>query len=190
MKNFFLILLLLVLFKPSYSQEEVRLSFSGNSILSPNFSAYSINPGIDIRVKDWLNVHYSLGFGIRGNKKFYMHMPATAPLGMLAFIAGLGNGGEFWTIAGIILLVIPEGVSFDITLNDKWELSPFININSAETFTSGSTNEFNYHLSADAGLGTRFYFSDKLFAHAYSSMKIIESKGLGVSGGLGLGLSW
>jgi hypothetical protein len=170
--------------------QDVRFSVNGNSILNKTFSAYSINPSLDVGVGEHFNLHYSLGFGVRGNKKFYMHLPGLAPVGMIAFVAGLDDYTNFMTYLGILLILLPEGVSYDIPLNDNWELTPFININSAECFTSGVNNDFNYHLSADGGVAARYYFSDKFFGQVYSSAKIIESKAWGVSGGFGFGLAW
>jgi len=190
MKKILLTLGIVFAFTFSKGQEEVRLTFSGVSILNPTFTSYSLNPSIDIGVGEHLNIHYSLGFGVRGNNKFYMHMPGLAPVGMLAFLAGLGNGGEFWRFVGIVLFILPEGISYDIPLNDKWEMSPFININSAETYAYGVNNNFRYKFSADGGIATRYYFNDKIFGQFYTSAKIIESKGWGASAGLGIGLAW
>lgn len=186
-----LIVLSLFVFGAYMAQSQTtRFSLNGNSILNSRFSAFSVNPSIDIGVSEHFNIHYSLGFGVRGNSKFYMHLPASAPLGMLAFIAGIGDYSNFLSYLGIILIILPEGVSYDIPLNDNWELTPFININSAECFTSGVNNDFNYLLSADGGVAARYYFSDKFFGQVYSSAKIIESKAWGVSGGFGFGLAW
>lgn len=188
MKKLLLILGIVFAFSYSNAQEDERLTISGVSILNPKFTSYSINPTIDIAISDRFNLRYSLGFGILDNNKFYMHMPGLAPVGILALI--YGGDDEFFRYIGVILILLPEGISYDIPLNDKWELSPFININSAETYAYGVNNYFRYKFSADGGIAARYYFNKKLYSQFYTSAKIIETRGWGVSAGVGIGFAW
>jgi len=78
------------------AQSESRISLNANSIQVDNFHAYSINPSFELALNDHWNLRYELGFGIRGNKKFYMHTPATLPFGGALFVIGIGSGGSFF----------------------------------------------------------------------------------------------
>jgi len=169
------------------AQDESRLSLMANTIQVDNFHAYSINPTFELAVSDHFNLRYQLGFGIRGNKKFYMHTPVSAPIGGLLFIAGLGSGGSFISTLGILMLIVPEGVSYDISLSDNVELSPFIDLNSCEYYLTPEYNNLKWLLSGDAGVSCQLHLGDRFCFSAYTSLTMLESKGLGFSSGVGLG---
>ncbi len=190
MRGLLLASLLLVLIGIGNAQDETRLSLYANTLNAQNFHSYSLNPTIDIAVSDHFNIRYSLGFGIRGNKKFYMHSPVSAPVGMVLFVAGLGSSGSFLSTLGILLLIAPEGVSYDIRLSDKVELSPFIDLNSCEYFLSGDSNTLNFLISGDAGLSSQLYISEKFYLSAHASAMLLETKGLGFSAGAGMGIAF
>ena len=131
------------------AQGESRITLSANTIQVDNFHAYSINPSFELALNDHWNLRYELGFGIRGNKKFYMHTPVTLPIGGFLFVTGIGSGGSFLNTLGILLMIAPEGVSYDISLSDGFELSPYIDLNSCEYYLTPE-NQFKYRLSGDA----------------------------------------
>lgn len=168
--------------------QSAKFSINGNTILNPNFLSYSINPFYEVYLDKHWNIHYSLGLGVCDNNKFYIHLSCLAPLGIL-FLSDLDDSSDFIQYLGIILVLLPEGVSYDIPLNKKWVIAPFININSAECFMSSLKGDFNYLLSADAGITIRYYFSDKFYGQIYSSAKIISSKSWGINSGLGFGFT-
>lgn len=173
----------------TFSQRETRLSFYAQSIQANNFNTYSINPTIDIPVSDNFNVRYSIGFGIRGSGKFYMHTPLTAPVGGVLFVSGLGHESSFLSVLGIVLIILPEGVSYDFRLSKKVEMSPFLDFNSVELYLTPN-NQFDFKLSADLGIESQIYITDKFYASAHASLTLLESKGLGFSGGIGLGIAF
>jgi len=187
MKKHIFILLFSFAVLNANSQSESRVSLMANTIQVGNFHAYSINPTFELAVSDHFNLRYQLGFGIRGNKKFYMHTPVTAPIGGILFVAGLGGGGGFISTLGILLLIVPEGVSYDISVSDNLELSPFIDLNSCEYYLTPEYNTLKWLLSGDAGLSCQLHLSDRFCFSAYTSLTMLESKGLGFSSGLGMG---
>lgn len=186
--KFFLILFLMFLTGLSLNaQDESRITLSANTIQVDNFHAYSINPSFELALNDHWNLRYDLGFGIRGNRKFYMHTPVTLPVGGLLFVIGLSGGGSFINTLGILMMIVPEGISYDISLTDNMEVSPFIDLNSCEYFLTPEYNDLQFLLSGDAGFAVRMHVSDRFCMSAYSSLTMLESKGLGFSGGLGIG---
>lgn len=186
MKRIFFLLLFTGLLLNAHAQDESRITLSANTIQDGNFHAYSINPSFELALNDHWNLRYELGFGIRGNKKFYMHTPVTLPVGGILFVAGIETGGNFLNTLGILIMIVPEGVSFDIPLSDSFELSPYIDLNSCEYYLTPE-NKLKYRLSGDAGLAGRIHLGDRFCVSAYSSLTMLETHGLGFSGGVGLG---
>lgn len=187
MKKLFVVVLLVYPCLFLQAQSESRITLSANTIQVDNFHAYSINPSFELALGDHWNLRYELGFGIRGNKKFYMHTPVTLPLGGILFVAGIGSGGSFLNTLGILLMIAPEGVSYDISLSDGFELSPYIDLNSCEYYLTPDYNTLKFRLSADAGLACRMHVSDRFCFSAYTSLTMLETHGLGFSGGVGIG---
>ncbi|MPM29189.1 hypothetical protein SDC9_75729 [bioreactor metagenome] len=187
MKRIVLVVFIVVACLSVSAQDESRITLSANTIQVDNFHAYSINPSFELALNDHWNLRYELGFGVRGNRKFYMHTPVTLPVGGLLFILGLSAGGSFINTLGILMMIVPEGVSYDISLTDDLELSPFIDINSCEYYLTPEYNDLQFLLSGDAGIALRMHISDRFYMSAYSSLTMLESKGLGFSGGLGIG---
>ncbi|PKP04509.1 MAG: hypothetical protein CVU11_04820 [Bacteroidetes bacterium HGW-Bacteroidetes-6] len=97
-----------------------------------------------------------------------MHTPLTAPVGSLLFIAGLGHDGPFLRTLGVLMILFPEGISCDICLNDKMEISPFIDVNSCEFFVHNTDNTLGFLLSGDIGLTAQMYIGDKLYTSAHA----------------------
>ncbi len=190
MKKYILFFALIVIAFSAHSQRETRLSFYAQSIQVDNFKAYSISPTIDIPVSDNFNLRYSIGFGMQSSRKFYMHTPLTAPVGSILFVAGLGGNTTFLSTLGLFIIFIPEGVSYDIRLNDDLEISPFIDINSCEFFLRDVDNKLDFLLSGDVGLTSQLYLTDHFYASAHASLTMLETKGLGFSGGIGLGIAF
>lgn len=172
------------------AQENTRLTFSATTLQNDRFHSYSLNPLLEVGVSDHFNLRYSLGFGMRSNGKFYMHSPVTAPVGLVLFVSGLGSDGDFVTLLGILMLLVPEGVSFDISLSDQIELSPFIDLNSCEYFVRNDNNELDFLFSGDVGLSAQWYLGDSFYLTAHSSAMLLETRGLGFSGGMGAGFSF
>ena len=187
MKKLVLLILLFSTAIALQAQDESRLTLSANTIQVDNFHAYSINPTFEVALNDNWNLRYELGFGIRGNKKFYMHTPVTLPVGGVLFIAGIGSGGSFLNTLGILLMIAPEGVSFDIQLSDEFELSPYIDLNSCEYYLTPENNTLKFRLSGDEGIAGRIHMSDRFCVSAYTSLTMLETYGLGFSGGVGIG---
>lgn len=187
MRKTLLIILMICSAVAVQAQSESRITLSANTIQVDNFHAYSINPSFELALGDHWNLRYELGFGIRGNKKFYMHTPVTLPLGGILFVAGIGSGGSFLNTLGVLLMIAPEGVSYDISLSDGFELSPYIDLNSCEYYLTPDYNTLKFRLSADAGLACRMHVSDRFCFSAYTSLTMLETHGLGFSGGVGIG---
>ncbi len=187
MKNLIVFVLIIFPYMFLHAQDESRISLNANTIQVDNFHAYSLNPSFELALNDHWNLRYELGFGIRGNKKFYMHTPLTLPVGGVLFAAGIGSGGSFLYTLGILLLIAPEGVSYDIQLTDEYELSPYIDLNSAEYYLTPENNQLKFRLSGDAGLTCRMHVSDRFCFSAYTSLTMLETHGLGFSGGVGIG---
>lgn len=186
MKKIGLLLLMLISLDTFSQDESSRLSLYVNTLQSPGFSAYAFSPLLEVGVSETVNLRYSLGFGVNQNNKLYLHSPLTLPLGTILFFSGLGDNTNIISTLGIILIVIPEGVSFDIPVTDKLEISPFIDVNAGEFFLK-TNNEFDFSLSGDAGASVQYSITDHFYGCSYISAGYMQSHGISINGGFGVG---
>lgn len=186
MRNIALALILLLSSRAFPQDEGTRLSLYGSTLQSSGFGAYAFSPLLEIGVSKTVNLRYSLGFGVNQNNKLYLHSPLTLPLGTILFLSGLGDNTSLISTLGIILIVIPEGVSFDIPVSDDLEISPFIDVNSGEFFLDPN-NDFDFALSGDAGVSVQYNITDNFYGCSYIAAGLMQSKGISIGGGIGLG---
>ncbi len=148
-KHFKNICLILVITLFTFNNIGNSQLLNGDSFLSVksgilNLNNYSqrnaIGINLDIMVTDNVGIHYDF---LIGEKHF--HGPA-APIGG-GIVMGwmLENSNEFWGpfVIGVLLSVIPEGVSYNINLNPTISLSPYV-----------SPLQFDYIRNADRPTGT------------------------------------
>lgn len=112
---------------------------------------------LDAMVNDRIGIHYSILFG-----KDYFHMPLAPIGGWFAGLAvgmaasdssktfgGLGAG----LLVGIITSIIPEGISYNIPINDELTIAPYISPLQFEYLkTGGGQDSF-----AGGGIGLRLH---------------------------------
>ena len=92
-------------------------------------------------------------------------------------------------VLGLMIMAIPDGISYHIPISYRWDLSPYVNVLGFDFVPAISDAGKNYLLySASAGVRCSYWFADRFFAKAF-----IETRKAGFlefNYGLGVALGW
>jgi len=121
MKN--TVLLLICIFflgeaSAQFDDGDIIISGSRARLFYGDFNSFNdVSADIQYFVHDNVSLNYSIA--INGN---YFHVPASIPIVAVALYCGVTADVEF-----LYLLLIPEGVSYHIPINESFGFSPYIN---------------------------------------------------------------
>jgi hypothetical protein len=169
----------------SQSQPNQRICLGYDSYLNPNMSLKSGTLQYVLFPEDRWSLHYSLGFGATNNDKFYAHYPMGAFWGIYLLAFSDGGADELLTTLAVISFIIPEGVSYNININEKMKVSPYVNFNSMEFYYDKQDNE---KIKPSFGLGSRvsYAFNPNFGVSFGLGAKIIAAEGWGIQTGVSL----
>ena len=92
-------------------------------------------------------------------------------------------------VLGLMIMAIPDGISYHIPISYRWDISPYVNVLGFDFVPAISDAGKNYLLySASAGVRCSYWFADRFFAKAF-----IETRKAGFlefNYGLGVALGW
>lgn len=191
-KNHFLFLLfgvLLIVMQPhscfSQRNKTQRIYLGYDSWVSPNKSLKSGNLQLTLFPEDKWSLNYSIGFGVSNNDNFYAHYPMGAFWGIYLLANSSGGSSDLLATLAVISFLIPEGVSYNIKVNDKLNVSPYLNFNSMEFYYNDLNEE---KIKPSLGLGARISYSmNKHFGCSFGlGGKIISAEGWGIQSGVSL----
>lgn len=144
MKKFYLLSIILCISITSYSQlneEDVIFSLDyGYELTSSDINSRRIGLNLEYMVSNTVGLNYSVLLGAD-----FIRFPVGFSLSALAIIASEAFLVEEFLYLGLI----PEGVSFNINVNDKILISPYLNLLSLEY--NWGVSEFIFN----GGLGIR-----------------------------------
>lgn len=162
------------------NNQQINLGF--DSYLNPSLSLKSMNLQLVLFAEERWSIHYSLGFGVTNKQKFYAHYPMGAFWGIYLLANSNGGDNELITSLAVLSFLIPEGVSYNIKINNKLKASPYLNFNSMEYYT----NQFGEEkIKPSLGIGSRISYS--ILPHLGCSFwlggKILAAEGWGIQSG-------
>ena len=163
MNKVVLIILTLCFISSSYGQD-VYVGYKAAYLNMNNFSERRVG-GVQLDIvfpDNHLGIHYEFLWGKR-----YFHMPA-APIGgafLGIAIAGLSDSSKGMitgVLLGLLLAAIPEGVSYNAEINDRFEFAPYL---SPLQFVDINDKGREYASVMAGSVGVRFNFhdSDRIF---------------------------
>lgn len=119
-----------------------------------DFNFKSINLQYTLFPEKDFSLHYSLGFGT-SNNMFYAHYPLTSFWGVY-LLGSIDNvDSDALTAIAILSVAIPESISYNIELNNKMTISPYVLFNSHEFYYNENKEE---ELRPSVGFGSRFSY--------------------------------
>ncbi|HPS84049.1 MAG TPA: hypothetical protein PLA88_07020 [Bacteroidales bacterium] len=187
MRNLFFLLICLALMSNAQGPIKKNITFSANFFRVASLPAQSLNMKLEFEADEHWTVRYEFGYGWQNNGLPYYHLPATISAGVKEIQKCISGDSKLGFLSGFIMILLPEGISYNIRMKDKIEMTPFIDINSREYFAMNQTDTLRNRLSGDLGILCRYSLNPHLYVSAYGSMTFLESEGLGASGGIGIG---
>jgi hypothetical protein len=92
-------------------------------------------------------------------------------------------------LIGLMIMAIPDGISYHIPVGYRWDISPYVNVLGFDYVPADSDVGKNYLLySASAGVRCSYWFADRFFAKAFVETR--KAGYLEFNYGLGVALGW
>lgn len=121
--------------QPSHSKPKATITRKPSRLylLCPEYSLYEVGlrnttytgalgVQMNLAIGYRFSLLYSLYFGLNNNRQFYTHLYGGAALTYILLAASGGGIGN----AGVLTMLIPEGIAYHHPINDHVELSPYI----------------------------------------------------------------
>lgn len=136
--------------------------------------------------------------GISRKNNFGLHTPMGIAGGPILFAAGIANevdkdtstSGTFGIIGGILLFILPDGITYHQNIGYYWDVSPYANL-------LGLEFEFNDQHKLDAlkyacsfGIKTSYLLKDNVFCFGYIETRKTGGYPWGLGVGMGISLSF
>jgi len=102
-----------------------------------------------------------------------------------------GNGGIGSSIIlGLLIMAAPDGVSYNIPLAYRWDLSPYVNVLGFDWVQYNEVDGLSHlYYSASAGLRCTYWVTDRFFTKAFVETRKAGTLDWNFGGGLAIGWS-
>ena len=98
------------------------------------------------------------------------------------------SSGAFGILGGLLLLVLPDGMSYHYSPAYKWDISPYANILGLDFIKDKKSDEFFLKYACSFGVKSTYTLNDLLTFTAFAETRQAARFGWGFGGGLGIGL--
>lgn len=201
MKLLFTVLLLLssLCAQAQFNQNKghVWLKSSFGHVDSANLQTYGVSG--EFLIHERIGLNYNIELVHRNDNIYQIHTSAGMLLGPPLIIFGvlssksnysgsIFNLGGLGVVAGIILLVAPEGVSYHIPIGYRWDLSPYANFLGVDFMRNNNSDKWYLRYSGSYGVKATFWQDSGLTLNAFSETRKVA--GMGWSYGLGIGIGY
>ena len=169
-----------------------RYGFGG--VQNTSFSIVSLNA--EILLKKNFGLNYNFDYQMRKDSINQFHTSMGILGAPVLFGIGLSNAvdsdttssGAFGILGGLLLLVLPDGVSYHYSPAYKWDLSPYANILGLDFIKDKKTDEFYLKYACSFGVKSTYIISDLITVTGFVETRQAARFGWGFGGGLGLGV--
>lgn len=179
----------------------VWAKYSYGKVDSANYNNFSV--GGEWMVKKWLGLNYNFDLVFRNDNIFQAHSsaglivgPPLIGLGIISWLAaGDDNGdgnkdanlGGLGIIGGILLIVLPEGVSFHVPINYNLDFAPYVNIFGVDWMKNKNTDNNYFRYAATFGTKLTYWRPSNYTFSTFFETRKTAGMGWAFGGGLGLG---
>jgi len=168
-----------------------RYGFGG--VQNTSFSIASLNAEILLKK---IGLNYNFDYQMRKDSINQFHTSMGILGAPVLFGIGLSNAvdgdstssGAFGILGGLLLLVLPDGVSYHYSPAYKWDLSPYANILGLDFIKDKKTDEFYLKYACSFGVKSTYIISDLITVTGFVETRQAARFGWGFGGGLGLGV--
>lgn len=197
MKNTIIILLFLGCTSAwgQLTQKSFRVEASGMFGTYGNSSYYGGSVSACWLISDRVGLRYNFDVLQLNNQTRHVHTPMGLVGGPLLMAGGFSRAfdgdsttrGTFGIVSGLLLLILPEGLSYHQAIGSHFEVSPYANLLGIDFIrnTSDKTSRVKYACSFGVQL-TALTFSN-LTVHGFVETRKTASVPWGFGGGIGIG---
>jgi hypothetical protein len=164
------------------------------AVQNTSYNIVSLNG--EILLKKNLGLNYNFDYQMRKDSINQFHTSMGILGAPVLFGIGLSNAvdsdttssGAFGILGGLLLLVLPDGVSYHYSPAYKWDLSPYANILGLDFIKDKKTDDFYLKYACSFGVKSSYIISDLITVTGYVETRQAARFGWGFGGGLGLGV--
>lgn len=162
--------------------------------LGTSYSMGSLNA--EILLKKQFGLNYNFDYQIRKDSinQFHASMgvigaPILMGFGLYkSFDGDTTSKGAGAILVGLLLLALPDGVSFHYSPAYSWDISPYANILGLDFIRDKKSNETFVKYACSFGVKSTYILNDFLTFSAFAETRQAAKFGWGFSGGLGVGV--
>lgn len=149
-------------------------------------------------------LNYNLEFQHRTDKYNHLHASvgslAGPPLIVIGLISGLANSsndssiaestfglGYLGTLMGLLITILPDGVSYHVPIGYKWDVSPYANVLGFDWIRNKEIGYSEFKYSCSFGVRGTYLITDRLTAIGFIETRKAAPTGWGIGAGIGMG---
>ena len=163
-------------------------------------STFYINPALsaEIIIHDRFGLNYNLDLLRRNDLVNQTRVPMGLIGGPIVMAGGFvnladgdtTNGNGFGILLGILMLALPDGLSFHQPLGYRGDLSPYVNALGIDFIRNKNTDDRSIKYACSFGLKGSFLVKDHFVLSAFLEGRKTAGIPLGFGGGIGLGYAF
>lgn len=163
------------------------------TVQSVMYNSYSLNA--EFMFKNKLGINYNFDYVTRQDDLRNIHLT----MGMLGapvlFGVGLGksldgdttSSGAFGIIGGLVLLALPDGVSYHISPKYGWDIAPYANILGLDFIKNRETGDEYLKYACSFGVKSSYLIMDRFTVSGFAETRQAAGFGWSIGGGVGIG---
>lgn len=167
--------------------------YSVGSVQSVMYSNYSLDG--EFLFKNNFGINYNFDYLVRQDNIRHFHSTMGIIGAPVLFGIGLGNAfdgdttssGAFGVIGGLILLALPDGVSYHISPQYGWDISPYANVLGLDFIKNRTTGEDYLKYACSFGVKSTYLLRDRLTLTGFVETRQAAGFGWSIGGGIGIG---
>lgn len=205
MKNIFLIVFFVLTGFSSFGQLtsykwHTFAKFSSGKIDTANY--FNVGLSAEYMLFKNIGLNYNLELQRRNDGYNHLHGSIGSVGGPVIFVLGAANGlfnaidgdtsnntgiGAIGMLAGLLVFVLPDGVSYHIPVGYKGDISPYANILGFDWVRNKKMGYSEFKYACSFGVRGSYILSDRLTAIGFIETRKCAPTGWGIGGGIGLG---
>lgn len=207
MKKLFLLLVICGnVYRSNAQFNEYRFHVYGKAssgIIDKN-NYFNIGGSMEWMVKPKLGLNYNLEYQYRTDGYSHIHGSigslAGPPLIVIGLISGISNEddlndtddnpfnfGYLGALAGVLLTICPDGVSYHFPIGYHWDVAPYANVLGIDWVFNRKENYSQLKYAVSVGTKVSYSFSNNMTANLFVETRKVASTGFGFGGGFGIG---
>jgi hypothetical protein len=96
------------------------------------------------------------------------------------------NYGYLGALAGLLLTICPDGVSYHFPIGYHWDVAPYANVLGVDWVINRAENYSKLKYSMSFGTKVSYSFSNNITANLFIETRKVASTGFGLGGGFGI----